>query len=291
MVSFLCYCISHCCRCFVIKVHRDLVLTTDRTVNTFCNHQRLQTVDAVAAILIFIRVLGRQETSGCVVWHALGNALSCVKSTAFYLGGSYLCRRLTLLLLGKVTGWLCGFVSHYCTSFEMQQGCRYGQPKLWTRDNTSGCWTSQQLQPASPLHPEQAAEPSPSDQSGHQQKPEGTCGGIEAEEPAAAEAAPSSPDATANAALDELLRSGLVLVEVEIPHVALMDGVHAKSFAGPDPALFLQVPSLSIILRCCHRQLIVISSPMVNHHRRVLQNAAANHFRFVIAYTASRHSS
>lgn len=122
----------------------------------------------------------------------------------------------------------------------MQPICRYGQPKLWTRDNTSGCWTSQQLQAAPPCQPEQAAESSQNDQPGHQQQPENCDADNETAEPNAAETA-SSPDAAADAALDELLRSGLALVEVEIPHVALMDGVHAKSFAGPNLALCIQV--------------------------------------------------
>ena len=39
-------------------------------------------------------------------------------------------------------------------------------------------------------------------------------------------------EADADVALDQLLRQSLVLIEVEIPHVALMDGVHAKSFEG-----------------------------------------------------------
>ncbi len=50
---------------------------------------------------------------------------------------------------------------------------------------------------------------------------------------AAAEAgAPAAEEASGDATLDQLLRRSLVLVEVEIPHVALMDGVHAKSFEG-----------------------------------------------------------
>jgi len=44
-------------------------------------------------------------------------------------------------------------------------------------------------------------------------------------------------EADADVALDQLLRQSLVLVEVEIPHVALMDGVHAKSFEGQSSGL------------------------------------------------------
>ena len=105
---------------------------------------------------------------------------------------------------------------------------RYGQPKMWVRDNSSGCWTSEQLLPVPPLK-EPAAEHLQSIQSEEQQEPLSSERHTEAEQQAAAGAAST---VAGNAVHDELLRQSLVLVEVEIPHVALMDGVHAKSFAG-----------------------------------------------------------
>lgn len=38
--------------------------------------------------------------------------------------------------------------------------------------------------------------------------------------------------AECEAGLDRLLQQSLVLVTVEIPHVGLLDGTHAKSFTG-----------------------------------------------------------
>lgn len=97
---------------------------------------------------------------------------------------------------------------------------------MWTRDDSSGCWSSQQILSA-PLSDKPAAQKL--HQLGQQQEPVGSARQTEADKQAAAvAAAPVASDAV----MDGLLRRSLVLVEVEIPHVALMDGVHAKSFAG-----------------------------------------------------------
>lgn len=138
---------------------------------------------------------------------------------------------------------------------------RYGQPKMWVRDNSSGCWTSEQVLPVSPFkgpaaehlqstQPQQQQEPLSSEQvmpvlapaaehvqstqPEQQQELLSSERHTEAEQPAAAEAASAVVE---DSVQDELLRRSLVLVEVEIPHVALMDGVHAKSFAGHTPHL------------------------------------------------------
>jgi len=105
---------------------------------------------------------------------------------------------------------------------------RYGQPKLWTRDNASGYWTSCPVCAPQPTLPEPTPEPL-----GVVQPQALSCDSQTEEDSAAAEAAASvTEEADADVTLDQLLRQSLVLVEVEIPHVALMDGVHAKSFEG-----------------------------------------------------------
>ncbi len=110
---------------------------------------------------------------------------------------------------------------------------RYGQPKMWTRDNASGYWTSCLVCAPEPTLPEPTLEAS-----GAAQPQALTSDSQTEEDSAAAEAAASvTEEADADVALDQLLRQSLVLVEVEIPHVALMDGVHAKSFEGQSSGL------------------------------------------------------
>ena len=107
---------------------------------------------------------------------------------------------------------------------------RYGQPKMWTRDDGSGYWTSEQILSVPPSD-ELAPQCLRSLQMGqHHELVSSAVTQAEADDQttAAEAAAPVADDAVQ----DELLRRSLVLVEVEIPHVALMDGVHAKSFAG-----------------------------------------------------------
>lgn len=104
--------------------------------------------------------------------------------------------------------------------------CRYGQPSMWTRDNTSGYWTSCPIE-----HPPPIAEAPANPSEGRE--PQTLPSGDEQEDVAIAESAASAAEETdADVALDQRLRQSLVLVEVEIPHVALLDGVHAKSFEG-----------------------------------------------------------
>lgn len=99
---------------------------------------------------------------------------------------------------------------------------------MWVRDNSSGCWTSEQVLPVPPSK-EPATGNLQSIQPEKKQQPLSSERHTEAERQAAAETAST---VAGDAVRDELLRQSLVLVEVEIPHVALMDGVHAKSFAG-----------------------------------------------------------
>ena len=95
---------------------------------------------------------------------------------------------------------------------------------MWMRDSSSGCWTSEQVLSV-PLSHEPAADHLQSIHSERQQDPLSSENHKEAEQQAATEVPGVS-------VLEDLLRRSLVLVEVEIPHVALMDGVHSKSFAG-----------------------------------------------------------
>lgn len=101
---------------------------------------------------------------------------------------------------------------------------------MWTRDDTSGCWTSQQILSA-PRSDSPAAQSLQSPQPEQQQELTRSAA-IQAEAQHRTTAAEAAAPVAGDAVLDELLRRSLVLVEVEIPHVALMDGVHAKSFAG-----------------------------------------------------------
>ena len=97
---------------------------------------------------------------------------------------------------------------------------------MWTRDNTSGYWTSCPIE-----HPPPIAEAPANPSEGRE--PQTLPSGDEQEDVAIAESAASAAEETdADVALDQRLRQSLVLVEVEIPHVALLDGVHAKSFEG-----------------------------------------------------------
>lgn len=107
---------------------------------------------------------------------------------------------------------------------------RYGQPKMWTRDDSSGCWTSQQILSAPPSD-SPAAQCRQNAQLEQQQELVSRAV-VQAEAQHRTTAAEAAAPVAGDAVLDELLRRSLVLVEVEVPHVALMDGVHAKSFAG-----------------------------------------------------------
>jgi len=121
--------------------------------------------------------------------------------------------------------------AHLVTTFPFVR--RYGQPKLWTRDNASGYWTS------CPVCAPQSTLPEPTPEPSGGAQPQALSSGSQTEEDSAAAGAAASvtEEADADVALDQLLRQSLVLVEVEIPHVALMDGVHAKSFEGQSSGL------------------------------------------------------
>lgn len=143
---------------------------------------------------------------------------------------------------------------------------RYGQPTLWTRDNASGYWTSCPVCAPQSTLPEPTPEPS-----GFVQPQALSCDSQTDEDSAAAEVAVSvTEEADADVALDQLLRQSLVLVEVEIPHVALMDGVHAKSFEGQpsglasgcNPSRLCCVKPSNTALKAhldCSRQLICVT--------------------------------
>lgn len=104
---------------------------------------------------------------------------------------------------------------------------------MWTRDNASGYWTSCLVCAPEPTLPDLTLKAS-----GAAQPQALTSDSHTEEDSAAAETAASvTEEVDADVALDQLLRQSLVLVEVEIPHVALMDGVHAKSFEGQSSGL------------------------------------------------------
>lgn len=118
---------------------------------------------------------------------------------------------------------------------------RYGQPKLWTRDNATGLWNIQSasqgghLQPLASTQQADAVVTSTTD-TGRESPSRG-----EVPEQAGSTEQACGPEGTAEggceksdreAALDKQMQQSLVLVTVEIPHVGLLDGVHAKSFTG-----------------------------------------------------------
>ena len=98
---------------------------------------------------------------------------------------------------------------------------------MWTRNAASGYWASAEIQQTVQELPEP-------NQASLEQAVQAEPLSSQAEDADSNEAAAAASEgpATTDKALNQLLRRGLVLVEVEIPHVALMDGVHAKSFAG-----------------------------------------------------------
>ena len=109
--------------------------------------------------------------------------------------------------------------------------CRYGQPKLWTRDNATGCWNIQSAVADASIQQQLDAPP-------RAETADASCNAdVDAQEDAgvaATDAAQASVEADTSSAvpLDWQLQQSLVLVTVEIPHVGLLDGTHAKSFTG-----------------------------------------------------------
>ncbi|GLC44411.1 hypothetical protein PLESTB_000472500 [Pleodorina starrii] len=122
----------------------------------------------------------------------------------------------------------------------------YGPPVFWTRDDAAGAWhPTVDYPPGAPPPPEPSIKLLSNSADG-ERPPNGHCS---AATPMDADAA---PETTSNGAvsprdgsladgpqaemqsddLDELLRCCLVLVDIDIPLVALSDGVHSRSFAG-----------------------------------------------------------
>ena len=99
--------------------------------------------------------------------------------------------------------------------------CRYGQPQFWQRDNAAGTWSCTQDWPP-------GSAPAPAAQAGQpQQQPKLVS------EPRLAD---SKEQGTALLNTDDelghQLRASLVIVDVTIPLIGLIDGVHSRSFAG-----------------------------------------------------------
>ncbi|KAF5839291.1 hypothetical protein DUNSADRAFT_1164 [Dunaliella salina] len=132
----------------------------------------------------------------------------------------------------------------------------YGPPLYWQRNNATGTWQSSTDYP--PGAPDDASQ---TDKTKAKGAAEGKDRSSEAEPSASAAMASQALDhanngaaangAAANGAaangvckqndgaeLEEQLRNSLVLVDVDIPLVALSDGVHARSFAGDGVVVF-----------------------------------------------------
>ncbi|GFR40978.1 hypothetical protein Agub_g1643, partial [Astrephomene gubernaculifera] len=127
----------------------------------------------------------------------------------------------------------------------------YGPPVFWTRDDAAGAWHPTVDYPAGAPPPPEPPLPAPQTGSSETELPNGHCeaapmdtdtavthGSLAnghaaaATEPEAAAAGDGPAGDLPSEELDELLRCCLVLVDIDIPLVALSDGVHSKSFAG-----------------------------------------------------------
>eukprot|EP00200_Dunaliella_tertiolecta_P008556 CAMPEP_0202391600 /NCGR_PEP_ID=MMETSP1127-20130417/91921_1 /ASSEMBLY_ACC=CAM_ASM_000462 /TAXON_ID=3047 /ORGANISM="Dunaliella tertiolecta, Strain CCMP1320" /LENGTH=1117 /DNA_ID=CAMNT_0048994043 /DNA_START=31 /DNA_END=3384 /DNA_ORIENTATION=+ len=120
----------------------------------------------------------------------------------------------------------------------------YGPPLYWQRDNATGTWRSSTDYP--PGAPDVTLKKGITEA-----KAQGKDGSSEAKASAPAAVESQAQDhagngATANgvckqndgAELEDQLRNSLALVDVDIPLVALSDGVHARSFAGNGVVVF-----------------------------------------------------
>lgn len=120
----------------------------------------------------------------------------------------------------------------------------FGAPLLWARCDAGGFWTAEADWPCATEEADME-EPAGKEELKQEEEEQGEGGGGEEEEeeedvpPSSLQqqqlkrsASSSTALAAAAAARDAAVRSALALVEVEIPVNALVDGVHARRFAG-----------------------------------------------------------
>ena len=118
-------------------------------------------------------------------------------------------------LLGRCEAQTC------CNRIALHMACRYGQPQFWQRDNAAGTWScTQDWPPGSALGPAaQAHHP--------QQQPK-----LVSEPRLLDSKEQGAPLVNTDDELGHQLRASLVIVDVTIPLIGLIDGVHSRSFAG-----------------------------------------------------------
>ena len=124
---------------------------------------------------------------------------------------------------------------------------RYGEPLLWQRNDATGVWDCATDYAAAlgavPVKPSASLQPADSLQaaiSSELEDANNAQGLAESETPAEDVDANAEEDigtgasaaVTAEQAYEERLRRSMVQLEVDVPLVALADGVHASSFAG-----------------------------------------------------------
>ena len=95
---------------------------------------------------------------------------------------------------------------------------------MWNRDVATGCWNAQPIDSSTAL--QQAPEITSNADDSHV-----STDSLEDDDADVSDRA-SDADNNGDAALERKLQQSLVLVTVEIPHVGLLDGCHAKSFTG-----------------------------------------------------------
>jgi hypothetical protein len=140
----------------------------------------------------------------------------------------------------------------------------YGPPLLWTRDDASGAWhPDADFPPGAPDAPPDeppppaaaspgaaAAAATPRRGAARGRAAGGKRGGAAGAAPApASKPAPSAAAAAASPALkledfEAALQACLCLVDVDVPLVALTDGVHSRSFAGNGVVVFQVGPGV-----------------------------------------------
>lgn len=109
----------------------------------------------------------------------------------------------------------------------------YGPPQLWVRDDASGVWQPTYDYPPKALLDSLALPKRAPPQLAAAAAAPPAANGAAASPDAAADATPDTAAAAAAAAAYEArMRSCMCLVDIDIPLVALSDGVHSRSFAG-----------------------------------------------------------
>lgn len=95
---------------------------------------------------------------------------------------------------------------------------------MWSRDVATGCWNAQPIDSNTAL--QQVSEITSNADDGHVSTDSLEDGDFDVTDRT------SDANINGDAVLERKLQQSLVLVTVEIPHVGLLDGCHAKSFTG-----------------------------------------------------------